>query len=229
MAETNDYKILKNAYSDKIESIITNLPHYHPYLITTGFKFIPFGAGPKPQYMFISNDTWNIYSKCYRHLISNIMNNFTKKSHLYPKTFDFLDVDGTRNNPRAAFTENTIPHIHSIYLVHEQTLGRFQTLASNDFQSIVLHPSLSDFLRVINAKPITETIPHAVSYCSKFFDNHYARRIRDDYPLFNQFPLAEFEKEALKHQRERLPFNLLNHSRREMKQRFRECAKTPDC
>jgi len=63
-----------------------------------------------------------------------------------------------------------------------------------------------------------------VSYCSKFYDNHYARSIRDEYNLFHQFPITNDEKELLAKEREEAPFmiikRLMNDTNTLMKKKF---------
>ncbi len=88
------------------------------------------------------------------------------------------------------------------------------------------HHSNRDYVNSIHARPITDDLPRVVSYCSKFYDCYQARPIRDDYPFFSQFPLPEFEREALKHDREALPFQLHVESNRRMKHRFRRSLNT---
>ena len=55
---------------------------------------------------------------------------------------------------------------------------------------------MCDFIQTIHAEPIRDNLPKAVSYCSKFYDNLYARQIRDEYYLYNQFPITDAEKEC---------------------------------
>lgn len=217
-----------DATKQSINNLYQNLiikSHYRPFLTTTTFKYIPLTTSSmKQQYRFLTDATWHQYSKTYRFIISNLTNNFTKKSYLYPITYDFFDVPNTRHSPKAAFSENTIPHIHSIYLVHEHTLEKFQRFVDEDFQSVVNHKSLCDFVQTIHAEPIDKDLPRAVSYCSKFYDNHYARSIRDEYNLFHQFPITDAEKELLAKEREDAPFmiikRLMTDTNALMKQRF---------
>lgn len=220
MTETKAYQSLKIAYSNNIISELNNSCFTKPYIVTTRFDYIPLSTHSNQRYRFLTNATWTQYAKTYRFVLSNLINNFQNKTYLHPRTYDFFDVDGTRDNPNASFTENTIPHIHSVYLIHEHTLNRFQTLVDSDFTSVVEHPSNKPFVRSIHAKPITDDLPNVVSYCSKFLDVYQARAIRDEYPLFNQFPLPQFEIEALKQEREEQPFHMLVQSNREMKKRF---------
>ena len=219
-----DNDATKQSINNLYQNIISK-SHYHPFLTTTTFKYIPLTTSSmKQQYRFFTDATWHQYSKTYRFIISNLTNNFTKKSYLYPITYDFFDVHKTRETPKAAFTENTIPHIHSIYLVHEHTLEKFQTLRKDKFATVVNHPSLCDFVQTIHAEPIKENLPRAVSYCSKFYDNHYARSIRDEYNLFHQFPITDAEKELLAKEREDAPFMIIKRMMTDtnalMKQRF---------
>jgi hypothetical protein len=219
-----DNDATKQSINNLYQNIISK-SHYRPFLTTTTFKYMPLTTSSmKQQYRFLTDATWHQYSKTYRFIISNLTNNFTKKSYLYPKTYDFFDVPNTRKGPKAVFTENTLPHIHSIYLVHEHTLEKFQRFVDEEFQSVVNHPSICDFVRTIHAEPIDKDLPRAVSYCSKFYDNHYARSIRDEYNLFHQFPITNAEKELLAKEREDAPFmiikRLMTDTNTLMKQRF---------
>lgn len=220
----SDKETAKQCLSNLYQNLVSK-SYYRPFLTTTTFKFIPLTASSmKQQYRFLTEATWNQYSKTYRFILSQLTNNFTKKSYLYPITYDFFDVPNTRHSPNAAFTENTIPHIHSIYLVHEQTIEKFQRLADEEFQSVVNHHSLCDFIQTIHAEPIKNDLPRAVSYCSKFYDNNYAKSIRDEYNFFNQFPVTNAEKELLAQDRENAPFmiikRLINDTTALMKQKF---------
>lgn len=212
-------------YINNLYQNLVSKSYYRPFLTTTTFKYIPLTTSSmKQQYRFLTDATWHQYSKTYRFIISNLTNNFTKKSYLYPKTYDFFDVPNTRQSPKAAFTENTIPHIHSIYLVHEHTLTKFQKFIDEDFQSVVNHHSQCDFIRTIHAEPIDKDLPRAVSYCSKFLDNYYARNIGKEYDLLHQFPIIDSEKELLATERENLPFHfvpkILKESNEYMRMRF---------
>ncbi len=71
------------------------------------------------------------------------------------------------------------------------------------------HHSMYDFIQTIHAEPITTDLPRAVAYCSKFYDNCYAKSLRTEYDLFRQFPITNEEKEALAIERENLPFKII--------------------
>lgn len=224
--KTLDYDALCTAYTDQITTEIRNSANqYRPFLTTTTFKYIPLTqSSMKQQYRFFTESTWTQYSKTYRFILSQLTNNFRKKPHLHPRTYDFFDVPGTRININAAFTENTIPHIHSIYLIHRDTLDPFQTLIDEQFYRVVSHDSMCDFIQTIHAEPITSDLPRAVAYCSKFYDNCYAKSMRSDYDLFRQFPITNEEKELLAKEREHLPFRfipkMLKESNDYMRMRF---------
>ena len=196
--ETNEYKAIKKEYSNNIEKILSDNKCLNPYLVTVRPKFIPINNqsldATQKEYRFFTNVTWTQNSRLYRHLISKLTNNFQKKSYLHPRTYDFFDVDNTRNTQFATFSKNTIPHIHSIYLVHIDTDDKFKSLMNDNFECIMKHPSIEPYFKAMHAKPITDNIEKAVSYCSKFYDNFYARQIRNNYQLFNQHPILNSEK-----------------------------------
>ena len=187
--EKIQYQILKYEYEERISTLIAS-NKYSPYLLTTVLQFVPNAFNDTTcQYPFLSAPTWDLYSKLYRHLLSQLDRRYHRKHDFHPLTFDFLDINGSRGNPFAALTERTIPHVHSIYLVHEKTLPRFEELANSRFESIVHHPSIAPYVSSIDAQPFElSDLPQIVSYCSKFYDNAYVRNIRDDLELFNQFP-----------------------------------------
>jgi len=201
-----DHQLLKSSNEDHkhfINKIYQNLirnSNYRPYLTTTTFKHIPLSAtAMKQQYRFFTDSTWQQYSRTYRHLLSNLTNHFNKKPDLQPITFDFFDVHGTRESRYARFTESTIPHIHSIYLVHHSTVEAFESHISNKFLSITKHHSLCDYVNTIHSVPIEQNLHQTVRYCSKFYNNAYAEKYRmmDEYDLFNQFPITDAEKATL--------------------------------
>jgi hypothetical protein len=65
---------------------------------------------------------------------------------------------------------------------------------------------LIDYVQTIHAEPVDQDIHRVISYCSKFYDNHYAVKIRDEYPLFNQFPITDEQKQLLKNDRDELRY-----------------------
>jgi hypothetical protein len=191
--ETKAYRELKSGYTNHIQYYLNHHPEVKPYLTTFRFKNIPLNYSYCPyQYKFLTNLTWKFYHRVYFHLSSSLTNNITRKPHLFPLTYDFLDIDHTDKSLSVTFTETTIPHIHSIYLVHESLLGRFHQHIDTDFSSIIHHSRFADHIRTIDSRPITDDLPFTVSYASKFYDNYQARIIRDkeQYEFYNQLPLV---------------------------------------
>jgi len=223
---TLDYDALHTAYTQHIATEIKNSSNTRiPFLTTTRFHRIPLSASSmKQQYRFFTDSTWIQYSKTYHFILTKLTNNSSKKTYLHPLTYDFFDVDNTNKNINAAFTENTIPHIHSIYLIHKDTLSAFQNLIKNEFSVVVNHSRMCDFVQCIHSKEIKHNLPRAVAYCSKFYDNCYARSMRTEYDLFRQHPITDDEKEALAIERQKLPFHfipkMLKESNEYMRMRF---------
>lgn len=194
---------------DKIYKNLVASSDYRPYLTTTTFKRIPLSpTGMRQRYRFFTESTWTKYSDAYRHLLSNLTNHFDKKPHLQPITFDFFDVPGTRHSRYARFTESTIPHIHSIYLVHKKTVPAFEYHIETEFHLITKHHSFCEFIQTMHSKPITEDLYKVVSYCSKLYNNVYVDKYRfsEEYDLFNQFPITDKRKKDLASNREELRY-----------------------
>jgi hypothetical protein len=109
-------------------------------------------------------------------------------------TFDFVDMPHTRASLEINFYDPVTPHIHSIYLLHEATLERFEALRSEGFQSIVDHPAMHS-VRSVDARLIERgTLPRTVSYAAKLLSNREAVRLAGEGPLFTQHPKARFER-----------------------------------
>jgi hypothetical protein len=222
--DTIQYINLKKSITANIRRTVTNNPCYTPFFTTTRLQKVhlpeSYALETRQEYPFLTETTWNTYSRFYRHLISKLANHSFDKPHLHPLTYDFLDVDGTRNNPRATFNRNTIPHIHSIYLIHENVLNRWTDLLNQQFIPVIAHRSLFPFVSSFYATPIFN-LPGIVSYASKFYDVEQMRRIRDNYHPYHQQPISNEEKEMLKLERQNLPFHSVVDSNRELKFRNR--------
>ena len=198
------YKEITNAYTKQISHEINQSNNtLRPFMMTIRFKHIPLSPSSNfKKYCFFSDATWSQYSKTYRFVLSQLDRHFDKRPHLHPRTYDFFDVDNTSKFINASFTENTIPHIHSIYLIHEKTLPAFNNLIQTEFYKVKSHHSMCNYIQSIDARPILDNLPRAVAYCSKFYDNCYARAMIEDYELHRQLPLTKEEKEELALQRE---------------------------
>ena len=186
------YQQLVGAYTDQIQEILCSHHGLAPYFITTSFS--DFSTDASNQIKSKIKFVWKQYDAVYRHLTSRLMRHFTDKRHLHPRTYDFIDLPGTRHSFKINVYEPKTPHLHSVVLIHPDTLGRFQLLATEQFQSIVVHPSLQ-FLVSIHAEEIDlPTLPTVVRYAAKFLENDNAQHLLDDdTDLFNQFPRGRFE------------------------------------
>ena len=199
--DTEAYKNLTTGLSNHIQHYLHLHPELRPYFTTFRFANIPTNNSYCPhQYKFLTNLTWNFYHRVYYHLSSSLTNNITRKPYLFPTTYDFLDIDHTDKSKSVTFTETTIPHIHSIYLIHTDLVGRFEEHIGKEFQSITKSNIFAEHIRTIDARPITNDLQFVVSYASKFYDNYQARIIRDKdgYDLYHMFPLGRSELETLK-------------------------------
>lgn len=175
--------------TDDIEDQLSANQDLIPYFVTTVFK--DYECEAKNQLKRKVEYAFRQYDRVYRHLTSNLMNNFSKKRHLHPRTFDFIDLPGTRHTSKVNVSEPSVPHIHSVYLLHTETLKLFEDLRSTDFQVIRTHPSLKNIVESIDARPIADgTIDRVVNYSSKFARN----RAADDVPLFTMYPITTDEQ-----------------------------------
>ena len=99
---------LKNEYFDSIKNVLSRNNHI-PYFVTVSFVDIATNdTNQKIKFVFEQ------YDRFYRHLISQLMNNYTRKLHLHPRTFDFIDFPNTRHSnssyiPEAHRPTNALP------------------------------------------------------------------------------------------------------------------------
>tara|TARA_B100002003_G_scaffold115548_1_gene106782 strand:+ start:26 stop:607 length:582 start_codon:yes stop_codon:yes gene_type:complete len=131
------------------------------------------------------------------------MTNYTRKFHLHPRTYDFVDFPNTKHHRPLAYEPKT-PHIHSVYLVHKDTRDRFEMLMSKEFSQIVFHPSMRSVIQAY-AVPIRDTaedLERVVSYSSK---TARLKRFADaDIDLFNMFPIPQSALATRKSRKEKI-------------------------
>lgn len=202
--DTEAYKNLTTGLTNHIQHYLHLHPEVRPYMVTFRFSNIPTNNSYCPyQYRFLTNLTWNFYHKVYYHLSSSLTNNITRKPYLFPRTYDFLDIDHTDKSKSVTFTETTIPHIHSIYLVHDDLVKKLEQHIGQQFITITNHKHFVGSTRTIDARPIIDDLPKVVSYCSKFYDIYQARIIRDknQYDFYNMHPLGKLDLVTLKRAR----------------------------
>lgn len=155
------------------------------YLRDTDPRIIP----SQIKFMFTN------YNSFYRHLCSRLMTNFTKKLHLHPRTFDFVDFPHTRHSRAVSLIEPKTPHFHSVYLVHRDTLDRFNNLMSTNFAEILSHLAQRNVITA-HAKPIKPTnadLKRVLSYSMKFLADPRADALNEETPLMNQYPIHKDE------------------------------------
>lgn len=155
-----------------------------PYFVTTSFTNIDASITAKIAFCFKQ------YDRFYRHLTSNLMNNYTRKFHLHPRTYDFVDFPNSRKN-QAHTNDPKTPHIHSIFLVHPDTKSAFEQMMSEQFAQIVSHPSMRSVIQCY-AEPITHDLEHVVSYAAKFLLSTSSTFLRNE-DLMTQYPKSVSE------------------------------------
>ena len=139
-------------YTDHIEGLLRQSIDRTPFFVTTCFHDTNISA-PFPRQAAYAMQQ---YERVYRHLTSRLMRNFSKKIYLQPLTFDFLDLPHTRTQKSINLYRTVVPHVHSIYLVHEKTLERFDELQREKFCSINSHPNMRS-LQSIHSEAVSYT------------------------------------------------------------------------
>lgn len=118
--------------TNHIEFLLSTNKDLVPYFVTT--VFADYDCKAPNQLKRKIEYSYRQYDQVYRHLVSKLMNNYSRKRHLHPQTFDFVDLPGTRHTFKINGYEPSTPHIHSVYLLHKQTQDRFEDLRSTEFR-----------------------------------------------------------------------------------------------
>lgn len=197
MRKQLNHDAIATAYSKTIQQRLNENHQLTPFFVTTTFKYIPLddAMSRRTRYPYLGCATWTVYGRFYRFLMSQLMNNWQTKRHLMPLTYDFMDVPGTRLNKHVAFTETTLPHVHSIYLVHDAVLQKFLELTNSKCMGITSHYIMGELINDVKIKHVTD-VGGAVRYCSKFLENMYLRQIGDDAEVICQQPKAKCERSS---------------------------------
>ena len=132
---------------------------------------------------------WENYTCLYDHLLQFLIKNNDRKSKkpLYPLTFDFVDVHGSKHH-NLVFDDDGSVHLHSIYLVRNEIADRFDSLIEQSFMPVLWRPSLTG-IRAVHGKPIGSEpgeLSTVIEYASKYMTSQSARRIMADMPLYSQ-------------------------------------------
>ena len=206
---------------------MSTAPQYHPFLVTKSFKPVRFDNASSTlkrvtEHVFREND------RLYRDITSRLMTNFSRKSrqHLHPKAFHFFDLPNSEKKTSINFDHPKLPHTHSIYLIHHDTLTKFNKLAFHDkFQPIVNHKNRNESNRTypslisIHAREIEDLvadIPNTVAYAAKLLDHSYSQHLmNNDVFFYSQNPNATKEKSS-----SRDMSMLLDQSKKRMKEKL---------
>ncbi|KPF90325.1 hypothetical protein IP81_15600 [Novosphingobium sp. AAP83] len=119
----------------------------------------------------------------------------SNKIKLYPKSWDFIDVSGSKRGNHVWDDDFSI-HLHSIYLIQNEIAEKFEGLMAGGFNEILWHPKLSGVRRVhgetIGSEP--DDMANVIEYASKFAMGIDPLKQRDDLPLSFQFPITGEER-----------------------------------
>ena len=140
---------------------------------------------------------WQTYEKFQSHLVQSLIKNASRpnKIDLHPKTYDFMDVNGSKHHNNVYDMDGTL-HIHSIYLIRNEIVDKFEGLVAEEFQPILWHPNLSGVRDAhgIAIKSGPYDLPNTIEYASKFMVSFDPRGLKDDLPLSFQYPLTDYER-----------------------------------
>ena len=140
---------------------------------------------------------WNEYDGLYGHIIQFLIDNANRNSklHLHPRTYDFVDVNGSKHQNHI-LDENGTLHIHSIYLVRNEIQEEFERLIAQEFRQILWQPKLNG-IRQVHAERIADgpdDLRNVLAYNSKFALGLGRSGDFAELPLFHMFPISSEER-----------------------------------
>lgn len=140
---------------------------------------------------------WKQYEIFQTHLVKTLINNAGRSSkiELYPRTFDFVDVFGSKHHNHVWDDDGTI-HLHNIYLIRPEISEKFEGLVDQEFGPILWHPKLTG-IRGVHAEKVgsgSDDPANVIEYAGKTIFGINPLRQRDDLPLINQFPISTGER-----------------------------------
>ena len=217
------YEKLKNEYFDSIKNVLSRNNHI-PYFVTVSFVDIATNdTNQKIKFVFEQ------YDRFYRHLISQLMNNYTRKLHLHPRTFDFIDFPNTRHSNSSYIPEHKTPHIHSVYLVHRDTQSKFEQHMREDFDKIVQHRN-QRYLIQAYAERIRRSnadLDQVLSYSMKLLETRSAKHLKRESNLTQQYPIStsQLYQRVSKHDKKHVDHRpaMFEQSKKTMLERFSRC------
>ena len=143
------------------------------------------------------NWIWNQYDIFQTHLVKSMINNAARSSKidLFPVTFDYVDVVGSKHGNYLWFEDSAI-HLHSIYLIKPEICGKFEWLVDNQFWPILWHPKLNG-IRSVHAEKIgseADDLSNVIEYAAKCVLTINPLKVGHDLPLTNQYPITAQER-----------------------------------
>lgn len=143
------------------------------------------------------NWIWKQYDTFQSHLVKSMINNAARPSKidLFPVTFDFVDVVGSKHGNYLWFEDSAI-HLHSIFLINPRICDKFDWLMKEQFWPIIWHPKLNG-IRSVHAEKIgseADDLSNVIEYAAKCLFGINPLRQKDDLPLTNQYPITAEER-----------------------------------
>jgi len=217
------YEKSKKAYFDSINSLLSN-DDLIPYFMTVSFVNID-TSDTNQKIKFVFDE----YDRFYRHLTSQLMTNFTRKLHLHPRTFDFIDFPNTRHSNSINVYEPKTPHIHSVYLIHRDTQSKFEQHMCKQFDQIVQHRNQRYVIQAYaeRIRPTDADLDRVLSYSMKLLETRTAARLTQESNLTQQYPISSSQlyQRVSKHDQKHvdpLPA-MFAQSKQTMRERFARC------
>jgi hypothetical protein len=222
---------LKNHYSETIRNELDSDSSLIPYFVTMNFV----NWYPKEDRNLILSRKGisklrEYHSTAYRYIISNCMNNFTRKHHLYPKVYSFIDFEGTKENPNRIINYPEKPHLHDIWLVPDQINMPFVYMQMDEFSRAVkdrANPYLRQVQAVLIKDPVAD-MATMISYSGKFVTGPQGQMLQEKgLSLTDQLPIARSERKVRgqpdpNKRKERFHDDPIGTFRREQKRKIRE-------
>jgi len=142
------------------------------------------------------------YDRFYRHLTSQLMTNFTRKPHLYPHMFDFIDFQNTRHSINVYETKT--PYRRNVYFLHRDTKTKFEQHMCEH----VKHRNRQDLIHAYaeDIRPTDADLNRVVSYLMKLLETRTAARLTHQSVLTSQYPISssQFYQRVSKHDKKHI-------------------------
>jgi hypothetical protein len=206
---------INSEYQKRVFKRLVENPNLSPFFMTVVFAD-PFKTDEKFGGDYTNSNcertikyAWKKYDIFHRHLCSKLTNNYTKKLKILPETYDFIDFGSFQDKITKIATEVTIPHIHSIYLIHPHTYSRFYELVDDNFCMMLLHPNL-DAVISVDAIPMDRSqkdIFEVIDYSSKFTRTNLAKNLIENVDLFRESKFIRSDLKIRSGPREKLFIN----------------------